>query len=103
MDSNWKEVLEDVSLKAIPVKYISSVELLLQNNNSCTIDVAGKLRLDWANNLDDASKELEIMILEIDQEHGVSSVEYLLDFDMIRSEVSFTSSRLGNDNNSNSN
>lgn len=103
MDSNWKEVLEDVSLKAIPVKYISSVELQLQDNNTCTIDVANKLRLDWGNNLDDASKELEEMILKINEDHGVSSVEYLLDFDMIRSEVSFTSSRLGNDNNSNSN
>ena len=102
MDSNWKEVLEDVSLKAIPVKYIASVELQLQNNNSCIIDVAEKMRSDWGNNLDDASRELEEMIIELDQEHGVSSVEYLLDFDMIRSEVSFTSSRLGNDNNSNS-
>lgn len=101
LDSNWKEVLEDVSLKAIPVKYIASVELQLQNKDSCTIDVASKMRLDWGNNLDEASRELEEMILEIDQEHGVSSVEYLLDFDMIRSEVSFTSSRLGNENNSN--
>lgn len=103
MDSNWKEVLEDISLKAIPVKYIASVELQLHNKSSCTIDVATKLREDWSNNYDEASKNLEKIIEDIHDSHGVESVEYLLDFDMIRSEVSFTSSRLGNENNSNSN
>lgn len=103
LDSNWKEVLEDVSLRAIPVKYISSVELSLANKGSCTIDVASKLKDDWHNNLDNATTELEKMINEIHEDHGVDLVEYLLDFDMIRSEVSFTSARLGNDNNSNRN
>jgi hypothetical protein len=41
------------------------------------------------------------MIEDLDNAHGVDLVEYLLDFDMIKSEVSFTSSRLGNENNSN--
>jgi hypothetical protein len=41
------------------------------------------------------------MIEELNNAHGVELVEYLLDFDMIKSEVSFTSSRLGNENNSN--
>jgi hypothetical protein len=59
------------------------------------------LNSDWATNLDEASKELEKMIEEIHNAHGVDVVEYLLDFDMIKSEVSFTSSRLGNENNSN--
>ncbi len=101
LDSNWKEVLEDVSLRAIPVKYISSVELQLRDGSSCTIDVASKLNLDWRSNLDEASKELERMIDEISNTQGIELVEYLLDFDMIKSEVSFTSSRLGNENNSN--
>lgn len=93
--------MEDVSLRAIPVKYISSVELQLKDSNSCTIDVASKLDLDWRSNLDEASKELEKMIEDLNDAHGVELVEYLLDFDMIKSEVSFTSSRLGNENNSN--
>ena len=41
------------------------------------------------------------MIEELSDAHGIELVEYLLDFDMIKSEVSFTSSRLGNENNSN--
>ena len=103
LDSNWREVLEDVSLKAIPVKYITSVELSLSNNDICTIDVSSKLKEDWARNLEIASMELEKIINNIHEKQGVELVEYLLDFDMIRSEVSFTSARLGNDNNSNRN
>lgn len=94
-------MLEDVSLRAIPVKYISSVDIQLQNDGELTIDVANKIREDWNNNLDEASVELEKIIEEINDMHGVKMVEYLLDFDMIRTEVSFTSSRLGNENNSN--
>lgn len=103
LDANWREVLEDVSLKAIPVKYISSVELSLSDSESCTIDVSAKLKDDWSKNLDVASTELEKIINEIHDERGVQLVEYMLDFDMIRSEVSFTSAKLGNDNNSNRN
>lgn len=77
------------------------MELQLKDNNSCTIDVASKLDLDWKSNLDEASKELERMIDDLNNAHGVELVEYLLDFDMIKSEVSFTSARLGNENNSN--
>jgi hypothetical protein len=77
------------------------VELQLKDGGSCTIDVASKLNLDWKSNLDEASKELERMIEELADAHGIELVEYLLDFDMIKSEVSFTSSRLGNENNSN--
>lgn len=103
LDSSWREVLEDISLKAIPVKYISSVELSLSDEDSCIIDVATKLKDDWFKNLDTASMELERMISEIHEDRGITMVEYLLDFDMIRSEVSFTSAKLGNDNNSNRN
>lgn len=77
------------------------MELKLKDNNSCTIDVASKLDLDWKSNLDEASKELERMIEDLNDAHGVELVEYMLDFDMIKSEVSFTSARLGNENNSN--
>ncbi len=77
------------------------MELQLKDGGSCTIDVASKLNLDWKSNLDEASKELERMIEELADAHGIELVEYLLDFDMIKSEVSFTSSRLGNENNSN--
>lgn len=79
------------------------MELSLTNSGSCSIDVASKLKDDWSNNLDSASTELEKLINEVHDEHGVNLVEYMLDFDMIRSEVSFTSARLGNDNNSNRN
>ena len=79
------------------------MELSLTNNGSCSIDVASKLKDDWSNNLDSASAELEKIINEIHEDRGVDLVEYMLDFDMIRSEVSFTSARLGNDNNSNRN
>jgi hypothetical protein len=101
LDSNWKEVLEDVALKAIPIKYISSVDVYLSNNSTITIDVAKKINTDWKGNLEEASSELEKIIEDFNSHSGISLVEYLLDFDMIRSEVSFTSSRLGNDNNSN--
>lgn len=77
------------------------MELQLKDSSSCTIDVASKLDLDWKSNLDEASKELERMIDDINNAHGVELVEYMLDFDMIKSEVSFTSSRLGNENNRN--
>ena len=103
MDANWREILEDVSLRAIPIKYIASVELELENQDTCSIDVASKLRDDWSSNLETASVELEKLISDVHELHGVSMVEYLLDFDMIRSEVSFTSAKLGNDNNSNRN
>lgn len=79
------------------------MELSLSNSDSCTIDVASKLRDDWSKNLDNASNELENIINEIHEARGVELVEYMLDFDMIRSEVSFTSARLGNDSNSNRN
>jgi hypothetical protein len=103
LDANWREILEDVSLRAIPIKYIASVELELKNQDTCSIDVASKLRDDWSGNLETASVELEKLIGDVHELHGVSMVEYLLDFDMIRSEVSFTSAKLGNDNNSNRN
>ena len=93
--------MEDISLKAIPIKYIESAELHLKNASSYTIDVASKLKLEWGNNLDEASKQLESIIEEVNESDGVKLVEYLLDFDMIKSEISFTSSRLGNENNSN--
>ncbi len=103
LDDNWREILEDVSLRAIPIKYISSVDLELKNQDTCTIDVSSKLREDWESNLETATVELEKLIDEVHEMHGVGMVEYLLDFDMIRSEVSFTSAKLGNDNNSNRN
>lgn len=103
LDSNWREVLEDVYLKAIPVKYISSVDIKLKDNRTCSIDVASKLKDEWHNSLEEASKKLENIIEEIHEAHGVKLVEYLLDFDMIKSEISFTSSRLGNENDSNNN
>ncbi len=103
LDDNWREILEDVSLRAIPIKYISSVDLELKNQDTCSIDVSSKLREDWESNLEIATVELEKLIDEVHEMHGVSMVEYLLDFDMIRSEVSFTSAKLGNDNNSNRN
>lgn len=102
LDSNWKEVLDDVTMKAIPIKYISSVELFLSNNTNWTIDVAAKLNDEWGTG-DESTQKLEMMIQEIHDKHGIELIEYMLDFDMIRSEVSFTSARLGNDNNSNSN
>lgn len=77
------------------------MELSLSDRDSCTIDVASKLKEGWSRNLDVASIELEKIINDIHEDRGVELVEYMLDFDMIRSEVSFTSARLGNDNNSN--
>jgi hypothetical protein len=88
-------------MKAIPVKYISSVDIHLKNDGTHTVDVSKKLRNEWSNNLDEASRQLEQMIAEIHDTHGVDSVEYILDFDLMRTEISFTSSRLGNENNSN--
>jgi len=90
-----------VSMKAIPVKYISSVDIQLKDKGTHTVDVSKKLRNEWGNNLDEASRQLEQMISEIHDTHGVELVEYILDFDLMRTEISFTSSRLGNENNSN--
>ncbi len=103
LDSNWREVLEDVYLKAIPVKYISSVDIKLKDNRTYSIDVSSKLKTEWNNNSDEASKNLEQIIEELHDTHGIKLVEYLLDFDMIKSEISFTSSRLGNENKSDNN
>jgi len=94
-------VLEDVSMRAIPVKYISSVDLKLSNRATYKIDVSKKLKKEWNNNTDEASRQLEQIISEIHESIGVELVEYILDFDLMRSEISFTSSRLGNENNSN--
>ena len=102
LDSNWKEVLDDVTMRAIPIKYIATVELFLSNNTNWTIDVQSKMKDEWGVT-DDATRKLEVMIEEVHEKHGIELIEYMLDFDMIRSEVSFTSARLGNDNNSNSN
>jgi hypothetical protein len=88
-------------MKAIPVKYISSVDIQLRDKTTCSIDVSDKLRNEWKNNLDEASKQLEEIIFDIDSSHGVNLVEYILDFDLMKTEISFTSSRLGNENNSN--
>ena len=101
LDSNWKEVLDDVTMRAIPIKYIATVELFLSNNTNWTIDVQSKMKDEWGVT-DDATRKLEVMIEEVHEKHGIELIEYMLDFDMIRSEVSFTSARLGNDNNSNS-
>lgn len=87
-------------MKAIPVKYISSVELQLSNKASYSIDVSKKLKKEWNNNIDEASRQLEQMINEIHENAGIELVEYILDFDLMRTEISFTSSRLGNENNS---
>jgi hypothetical protein len=92
--------LADVSMRAIPVKYIASVDLQLSNKGTYTIDVSKKLKKDWYNNIDEASMHLEQMINEIHETTGVDMVEYILDFDLMRAEISFTSSRLGNENNS---
>jgi hypothetical protein len=87
-------------MKAIPVKYIASVDIQLANKGTYTIDVSKKLKKDWKNNTDEASKQLEQMINEIHDANGIEMVEYILDFDLMKTEISFTSSRLGNENNS---
>ena len=87
-------------MRAIPVKYIASVDLQLSNKSTYSIDVSKKLKKDWHNNIDEASKHLEQMISEIHETTGIDMVEYILDFDLMRAEISFTSSRLGNENNS---
>lgn len=89
-------------MRAIPIKYISSVELFLNDNKTWSIDVPAKIKEHWGTG-DDATQKLEKMIEDVHKNHGIELIEYMLDFDMIRSEVSFTSARLGNDNNSNSN
>ncbi len=89
-------------MRAIPIKYISSVEIFLNDNKTWSIDVSAKLKEEWGNT-DEATYKLEQMIEDIHTHHGIELIEYMLDFDLIRSEVSFTSARLGNDNNSNSN
>jgi hypothetical protein len=88
-------------MKAIPVKYISSVDIQLKEKGTYSVDVSKKLKNEWSNNIDEASRQLEQIISEVHETHGVELVEYILDFDLMRAEISFTSSRLGNENNSN--
>jgi hypothetical protein len=98
LNKDWQEICEDLSMKAIPIKYVSKVELIFNNGGNLIIDVPQLLK-DYKET-DAAGKALEDII---QSKQAVSVVEYVIDFDKVKGEVAFSSSRLGNENNGNSN
>lgn len=87
-------------MSAIPIKYVASVDLFFEDGKNETVDVERLVR--ECKDPEKASKELEL-IIHGKNENKIELIEYILDFDKIKSEVSFISSRFGNDDNWNSN
>jgi hypothetical protein len=98
LSKDWQEICEELSMKAIPIKYVSKVDLMLASGQTASIDVPQLIREH--KDIDSAGKALEDMIQSGEQ---VQMVEYVIDFDKVKGEVAFSSSRLGNENNGNSN
>jgi len=98
LSKDWQEICEDLNMKAIPIKYVSKVDLLLAGGGTISIDVPQLLK--EYKETDAAGKALEDLI---QSKQAVQLVEYIIDFDKVKGEVAFSSSRLGNENNGNSN
>jgi hypothetical protein len=92
LSKDWQDICEELSMKAIPIKYVQKVDVEHSTGFVITIDVPQLLREH--KDPDIAGKALEDLIQSRDH---VKLVTYVIDFDKIKGEVAFSSSRLGKD------
>ena len=80
---HWPEVLKDVDIKVVPVKYLHAVRVYFKDGKVWDIDVAKTLKKN--SNEQSIEKTLEQMFLEY--EDSIQNVDFRLDTAKVKADI----------------
>lgn len=79
----WPEIFNDVRLNVVPLNYVHTIEITFKNDKVWEIDFRENLKLQtWE------SFEQEIKTIIRDYEDEISSINFKLDTDKIKKDIS---------------
>lgn len=78
----WPEIFKDIEIKAIPIKYINSINVILTDGSVWTVDIdRNKDSVD----VEDVEQIIEEIIEE--NEDSVETVDFRLDTEQIKKDI----------------
>lgn len=80
--SYWPEIFKDIEVKAIPVEYINSINVVLTDGSVWTVDID---REKEAIDVDDVEQLIEEILEEHEDE--IESVDFSLDTEQIKIDI----------------
>lgn len=79
----WTDILDDIEMNVVPLNYVHSISITFKNNQVWVVDVKKKSKTqDW-NTL-----ELEIKTMIKQYEDDIYGVDFKLDTDKIKRDIS---------------
>ena len=84
----WPEVFGEITLNVVPLSYVHTIEITFKNDKIWEIDFKNNLK---SHNWDNFEKEIKNIIAEY--EDSIRSIDFKLDTDRIKKDVSRTTKK----------